>query len=198
MEKNYLYVVLTRTNTVISRLIKHFTKDEYTHASISFDKELNNMYSFARRNTYNPFIGRFKKEDINEGLYKFCDTLPGAIIEIEVSKEQYEKANELLDHFILNSSLYKYNYKGLWYNLLNKPITNDHRFLCSEFVYHILKESSIADFKISRNLVRPQSLLDLEGTIVYKGNLKEIKSQNITLDVKEIETNELSVISANQ
>jgi len=89
MEKHYLYIVLTRTNSTVSKLIGLFTKDEYTHAAISLDKDLNNMYSFARKYTFNPFIGRFKHENLNEGLYKFSKNLPGAIIEIEVSKEGY-------------------------------------------------------------------------------------------------------------
>jgi hypothetical protein len=162
---------------VISKLIQTFKHDKYTHASISLDKELNNMYSFGRRNTYNPFIGRFKNEDINKGIYKLCRTLPGIITEVEVSKEQYERAKELLEHFISNSDLYKYNYKGLLYSLLNKPLYSQNRFLCSEFVYHIFKECGIADFKISRNLVRPQSLLSIRGRIIYSGNLKEIREQ---------------------
>lgn len=175
MEKFYLYIVLTRTNTVMSRLIQILKNDAYTHASISLDKELNYMYSFGRRNMYNPFIGRFRKEDINEGVYKLCEALPGAIIEVEVSKQQYQKAKIILDHFISNSHLYKYNYNGLVHSMLNKPACNDYSFLCSEFVYYILKESGIADLKISRNLVRPQSLLNIKGRIIYKGDLKEIE-----------------------
>jgi hypothetical protein len=178
---------------MISRLIQLIKNDEYTHASISLDKELNYMYSFSRRNTYNPFIGRFRKEDINEGLYKLCDTLQGVIIEVKVSREQHEKAKALLDHFITNSSYYKYNYMGLLYNLLNKPANRDDRFLCSEFVYHILKESGIADFNISKNLVRPQDLVGIEGRIVYKGNLKEIKSQKNNRNTKEVEARDLAL-----
>lgn len=194
MEKCYLYIVLTRTNTVMSKLIRTFKNDEYTHAAISLDKELDPMYSFGRRNTYNPFIGRFRKEDINEGVYKFCEVLPGAIIEVEVLKEQYEKAKALLGHFISNSGSYKYNYKGLLHSLFNKPVCSDGRFLCSEFVYHILKESGIADLKVSRNLVRPQSLLKIEGKLIYKGNLKEIKSPKDNWNTKEARTRRLSAI----
>ncbi len=179
MERFYLYIVLTRTNTVMSKLIQIFKNDEYTHAAISLDKGLNQMYSFGRRKTYNPFIGRFKKEDINEGIYKFCDTLPGAIIEIEVSRRQYEKAKVLLEHFISNSDLYKYNYKGVMHSLLNRAVCSDDKFLCSEFVYYILEESGIAELKIARNLVRPQSLLDIKGKMIYKGNLKKIELPNI-------------------
>ncbi|MCT8977702.1 hypothetical protein N4T77_13965 [Clostridium sp. CX1] len=178
MEKYCLYIVLTRTNTVMSKLIQFVKNDEYTHAAISLDKELNNMYGFGRKNTYNPFVGRFRQEKVDEGLYKFHKNLPGVIMEVEVSKQQYKKAKDLLNHFIFNSNLYKYNYKGLIHSLFNKAECSETRFLCSEFVYHILKESNIADLDISRNLVRPQSLLDLKGKIIYKGNLKNIKSQH--------------------
>ena len=57
---------------------------------------------------------------------------------------------------------------GLIYNLLNKPVTTENRFLCSEFVYYILNESGIIDFNISRNLVKPQDFLKVDGKIVYQ------------------------------
>lgn len=179
MEKHYLYIVLTRTNSTVSKLIGLFTKDEYTHAAISLDKDLNNMYSFARKYTFNPFIGRFKHENLNEGLYKFSKNLPGAIIEIEVSKEQYEKATQLVNNFIENSNKYKYNYIGLIHNLLNKEVCYENRFLCSEFVYHILNQSSILDFNMSRNLVKPATLLNSKGNMIFKGNLKELKGSSV-------------------
>lgn len=194
MGKYNLYIVLTRTNTVISNLIHIVTNDQYTHAAISLDKELNNMYSFARRNTYNPFVGRFRREDINEGVYKFNENLPGTIIELEVSKEQYEKTKTLLEGFINNSDLYKYNYRGLIYNLLNKPVTTENRFLCSEFVYYILNESGIIDFNISRNLVKPQDFLKVDGKIVYQGNLREIRPSNNRLSIKDIIRSGIKVI----
>ncbi|MDF2843217.1 MAG: hypothetical protein K0R00_1643 [Herbinix sp.] len=185
MKNYYLYIVLTRTQTVVSNLIHIIKNDEYTHASISFDKELDHMYSFGRKTWNNPFVGRFKKENVNEGLYQYCHTIPAAIIEIEVTKQQYDSAKALIDCFISNSDLYKYNYKGLLYSLLNKPLCREYRFLCSEFVYHILKESSIADLDISRNLVRPQNLLEIEGKVIYKGNLKEFKLADNLLRTKQ-------------
>ncbi len=193
MQNNHLYIVLTKTNATLSKLIQLFKGDEYTHSSISLDKDLNYMYSFSRRNTNNPFIGRFKKEDINDGLYKLCDILPGVIIEVEVSIHQYERAKALIDKFIYNSSVYKYNYKGLLYSLLNKPSNSNNRFLCSEFVYYILKEIGIADFNISGNLVRPQNLLNIEGRIIYKGNLKELKCLNNDLSLEDMRANRLNI-----
>ena len=172
MEKRYLYIVLTRPNT---------------HASISLNKGLDEMYSFARKYTYNAFIGIFKCENINKGLYKVHKVLPGLIMEVEVSKEQYEKVQEILESFIANSHRYKYNYKGLLYSAFNKEACNDYRFMCSEFVYHLLKESQIADFKIARNLVRPQSLLNIRNRVIFKGNLKELESLDTNWNLGEIQ-----------
>ena len=194
MKKYCLYIVLTRTQTVVSNLIHIIKQDEFTHASISFDKELDLMYSFGRKTWNNPFVGRFKKENVNEGLYQYCNTIPAAIIEIEVSKQQYDSAKALLDCFISNSDLYKYNYLGLFYNILNKPLYRENRFLCSEFVYHILKESNIADFNISRNLVRPQSLLKLEGRMIYRGNLKKFKLTEDILKSRQSTTRRMQEI----
>lgn len=199
MEKYYLYIVLTRTNTALSRLIQLFKRDKYTHASISLDRELDYMYSFGRKKTYNPFIGAFRQENINQGVYKYCKTLPGVIMELEVSEDQYKDANVLLDNFIYNSDMYKYNYKGLFQGLFNKTGYYDDRFLCSEFVYYILNESGIIDFNIARNLVRPETLLDLESNIIYNGNIKEMKlwnnNINININTNEVPISQLSVVN---
>ncbi len=174
MKKYYLYVVLTRTNTAISKLIQLVRKDTYTHAVLALDKNLETMYSFGRKRTYNPFLGRFRRERLNEGVYKYHRVLPGLIIELEVTKKQYESVLELLNEFIKNSNSYKYNYKGLINSILKREVCYRNRFLCSEFVYYLLYESGIADFNISRNLVSPQSLLKLDGKVIFEGNLKEL------------------------
>ena len=127
MERFSLYIVLTRTSTIVSRLIGFSTGDYYTHAAISLDKELKNMYSFARKYSYNPFIGRFKKENINLGAYRFGESLPGIIIELKTTKEQYEKVLSLLEEFILQPDRYKYNYKG-YSGLTNRAVNSSDRF----------------------------------------------------------------------
>lgn len=172
MDNKKIYIVLTRTNTILSRLIGFIKDDEYTHASISLDKELKQMYSFGRKYSYNPFVGRFVNENLNEGVYCRHNKLYGLVMEIEVSHEQYEKAENLINEFILNKDLYKYNYMGLINCLLNRELCNDNRFLCSEFVYYILNKSNIVNFNISRNLVRPQDLLNIKGRVIFRGNLK--------------------------
>jgi hypothetical protein len=174
MDRYHLYIVLTRTNTLISKLIQLIKKDYFTHAAISLDKELNRMYSFGRVYSYNPFIGSFKQERINKGLYKRFDNIPAVIIEVEVTKQQYEKAKHLINRFITNKEYYKYNYIGLLYSILNRARYRNDRFLCSEFVYYILSECQIIDLNIPRNLVRPQNFLEIKCNIIYNDNLKKL------------------------
>ena len=174
MRNDCIYIVLTRTNTVISKLIHTIKHDAYTHAAISLDENFEQMYSFGRRSTYNPFIGKFRKEDLDGGVYNLCPALPGVIIEIKVTGRQYKKAKALIEHFTSKGDVYKYNYMGILHSFLNKPVNSDNRFLCSEFVYHVLRESEVVELGIPRNLVRPQDLLKIPGTIVYEGDLKKM------------------------
>lgn len=178
MERYHLYILFTRTKTTVSRLIYHIKHDKYTHTAIALDKDFNSMYSFGRKWTRNPFVGRFKQEHLAKGLYHNHKVLPGAIVEIEVSREQYYRVKELIEYFVAKRKALKYNYKGLIQGLLNREACYEDRFLCSEFVYFVLKESDVLDLQRARNLVRPQDLYETMindyGRLVYEGDLKEL------------------------
>lgn len=51
-----IYVLITRTNTLLSRSIRLATGAEYTHVSLALDRGLTRMYSFARRFDRIPFL----------------------------------------------------------------------------------------------------------------------------------------------
>jgi len=171
-----IYIVLTRTNTMLSKIIRFVKKDEYTHASLSLDKTFETMYSFGRKYTYNPFIGTFVTENFNDGIYGLHRYLYGKVLEINVDDSQYEKITALLNKFESDRNSYNYNYTGLLRSLFNVETHSEKNFLCSEFVYHLLNSADIADFGIHRSLVRPQDLLKLNGKTIYSGNLKNINT----------------------
>lgn len=72
MRKFHLYIVVTRTNTVLSRLIQLVKNDEYTHAAIALDMELDSMYSFGRKHTYNPFVGGLSEKPLMKEHINFA------------------------------------------------------------------------------------------------------------------------------
>jgi hypothetical protein len=172
-----VYVVLSRSQTLLSRIIHIMKGDRYTHAALSLDKNLEYMFSFGRRRASNPFIGCFRRERLDDGIYKFCSYLPGAVIKIPVSPVQYQNIVEQIEMFLLNSDVYGYNYFGLASNLVGKTHQVSTRFFCSEFVYHVLHQSGICDLKMPRGMVCPQDLMNLDGMIIFEGNLKKYRCQ---------------------
>lgn len=64
MTEKQVYILLTNTGSLLTKLIKIYTKKPYNHASIAFDRNLSEVYSFGRKAARNPFIGGFVKDRI--------------------------------------------------------------------------------------------------------------------------------------
>ena len=91
-----IYIVLTYTGTLLSKIIKTYTKDEFSHVSISLDEELKQMYSFGRLNPYNPFIGGFVHEGINTGTFRRFIKTKTEIYSLEVNEDQYNSIERII------------------------------------------------------------------------------------------------------
>ena len=85
-----IYIVLTYTGTLLARLVKAYTKKEYSHVSLSLDEDLSHMYSFGRLNPYNPFIGGFLQQSPLFGKFKRFHKTQSIIYSIVVEDDQYE------------------------------------------------------------------------------------------------------------
>jgi hypothetical protein len=167
-----VYIVLSQSRTWLSRTVKLFTGDQYTHSALALDESLEYMFSFGRRWARNPFIGCFKHESLGDDLYSSYSFLPGAVIQFPVSYETYRGVAAQLWRFLLDGHKFSYNYSGLIGNIAGKGRPRHTRFFCSEFVYHVLHESGVCDLQKPRYTVRPQDLLGLGGTLIFEGNLK--------------------------
>ena len=53
-DERSIYILLTNTGTLFTRVIQTYTRAPYNHASISFDRELTELYSFGRKHPSNP------------------------------------------------------------------------------------------------------------------------------------------------
>ena len=84
-----IYIVLTYSGTNLSKIIKHWTKDEFSHVSIALDEDLKEMYSFGRLHPYNPFWAGLVHEVPNEGTYKRFFRTKANVYSIEVEDHQF-------------------------------------------------------------------------------------------------------------
>jgi len=176
-ETRHLYLLLTKTTSIFSRIIAFFMGDKYTHSALALDKKLEKMYSFGRKRIHNPFLGGFTEEKINYGVYLFSPYVPCVVLELDVTNEQYENVKKDLEHFVANKKMYKYNYKTIYNHLFSTYHKSKYRFACSEFVYYVLQKNNVLNFDLPIAAVRPQTFLNrLSDKIIYKGNLHKYRS----------------------
>ena len=170
-----VYVVLSRSGTILSRIIHVITRGRFTHSAIALDVEMEELFSFGRRYDYNPFIGCFKHESLTDLHYR--RGRPGMIIELPVTQEQYERIRRRIMVFRRNPDAFKYNVPGLITSIFHRTFEGERRFFCSEFVYFVLNEAGVCDFGMTRGHVRPMMFVDADGTIVYEGELPRYTPQ---------------------
>lgn len=174
-----IYIVLTHTGTIVSKIIKLFTKNKYTHVSISLDEDMDEMYSFGRLNPYNPFIGGFVKEEIESGTFKRFKNTTSQVFSLEVTDEQYEKVSKQISKMYDNKSIYKFNIRGLALALFRKRQKRKNKFYCSEFVRYVLENSNIQKEELS-NVIKPEDFRKLsELHLEYEGLLRTYNSERI-------------------
>jgi len=169
-----VYIMLSDTGTMFTTLIKKYTKAPYNHASLSFDPELKEMYSFGRKNPLNPIHGGFVKEDIFTGTYsRFKDT-SCVIYRLKVTEREVTKMKRILDVFIKNDDKFLYNLLGVIGVSLKEPVEFSNSFFCSQFVAEILHRSGIKLCDKLSVMVTPDDFRDNERLeLIYEGKLFE-------------------------
>lgn len=184
-----IYIVLTHTGTTLSKIIKSYTKDEFSHVSIALDSQLQEMYSFGRLHPYNPFWGGFVHEYIDKGTYKRFYRTTTRVYSYEVAEEQYEKLKNNIKQIEANKEDYEFNIAGLVAVGFHKKIGKEKSFYCAEFVKYVIEKANI-----NMNLptvIKPEDFKNVEGLQeIYNGLLR--KYNETKLDVAKILIENLS------
>lgn len=184
-----IYIVQSMTGTKFSKLLKRITKNDFTHVSISLNKDLSELYSFGRRNLYIPIIAGFVHENINEGVFEKYDTYC-EVLELNVSSQKYNKLKMIIENYKESYHNQRYNLIGLPLMLLNIPYARKNRYACSQFVAHVLELSNIWSFGKSWTIVRPFDFYDISGLkSIYKGKLNDYSDFIINEKNKKISIN---------
>jgi len=167
-----IYIVLTYTGTILSKIVKLYTKKEFSHVSIALDTNLNEMYSFGRKNPYLALPAGFVHENKNLGTFKRFKRTKTAIYSMQVTNEQYERLQEIIWEFEQNKDNFHFNILGLITAMIRLKLKRERHLYCAEFVKYVLEKSNI-----KTNLpicVRPDDFQKIDGiNIVYNGILKD-------------------------
>lgn len=160
-------------NKLRSRVIRTWTKSEWSHSAIALDPSLEVVYSFSTQDDENgkSFMG-FNPESIGIWLNTDKESTV-AVHAVFVTEEQFRKVKDALNWY--KNHQYETSYDVL--NLLrivaqkaSDPLER-MKMICSQFVYSILNLVDIhlanTDFKAS-NLVTPEDLYRLDNPRIYR------------------------------
>ncbi|HHX59943.1 MAG TPA: hypothetical protein GX707_04265 [Epulopiscium sp.] len=169
-----IYIILSQTGTLFSKAIKWHTKDPYNHSSISFDHDLEAMYSFGRKRRYNPIDTGFIQENFDRGLFPYFPNARCCILEIPVTEAEYEIMSSAVEDFYSNKENYRYNLMGVISYTMGLGLTRKEHFFCSQFVSYILSNTSC--WSSNPALTKPIDFLKIPNQkIVFEGSITEFR-----------------------
>ena len=173
-----MYVLLIRSKSLPSLLIRMFTKAVYTHASLGFTEDCMQLYSFARKYSNLPLPGCFTTEKIDRGFLGKDPKTPCALYCVEVPTEVFENAQSEVEKMYEEQKKYKYNYLGLllcWFGIAK---VRKNRFFCSEFVAHTLKTTGALNIEKPPSLFRPVDFQGIQNlNLLYEGNIGGLRNK---------------------
>lgn len=173
-----LYIFLSRTDSIVSKIVRLFTKTYYTHASIAFDEELVFLYSSARKKGVKMFPSGPCQESLYRGFFGRDNHTPCVLYALSVSEEVYNKARAEVDYFMENIDDYKFSVLGVIACKLGIKWKRKNKYFCSQFVAEILKRSGAVDLPKDPCLTHPRDYQSLPNiTKLYEGTVGEIKEK---------------------
>lgn len=160
-----IYIVFSTTPYKIGKFIRFFTKERFNHISVSFDRNLDCAYTFARRYASAPFFGGLVKDSGTRYFYKNrCSEI--AVCRIEVAAETYTAMQNTCA--AMHKEEYLYNYFSVAGYIFKRRIFINQAFTCVEFAAYIL---SFADARINKSsFYTIDGLFDIyRDRVIYSG-----------------------------
>lgn len=171
-DESSVYILLTDTGTLFTRLIRCFTGAAYNHASLALDEELNELYSFGRKRPNAPWLAGFVREDVYEGTFRHFSDTQCVLLRLGVSAEQRNNVMAVIDEFQRKADDCRYNLLGLLAVPLGLEWKRDNAYFCSQFAAEALRLSGIRLWDRPSSLIAPNDFLEHPGfEVVYEGAL---------------------------
>ena len=167
-----IYILLTRSGTLLSNLVYAVTGANYTHASLAFDEDLSCLYSSTRKNGYTMFPAGPSREYLNRGVFRLRENVPCALYALDVSDEAYIRARRRAEHMMAHGSLYRFNVIGLALCGMHIRWKRRRHYFCSQFVSEVLEKSGAMELPKHSTLMHPNDYTTLQDLhCVYEGRL---------------------------
>ena len=205
-----IYIVLSYSYTAFGRIIKAVKGSKYSHAGLSTDSDLKNIYTFkfggmkktdSNGVTKKEFYDGFSDENLGAYLYNSKDALIDVLC-VFVNKGVKDKVTKVLRSFSRNKGKTHYAFDNILNILFSRAKKYDYpdsmNFVCSQFVDTVLKLANVDITNKSSNLVIPQDFANITKKNpkvykVYKGLARDFTNKKIENNIKALFNNHKAV-----
>jgi len=168
-----VYLLLTRSATLLSAVIHRFTNAPYTHVSLGTtfeDGAFGAFYSFGRKICRYPLPAGFIEEKLYSGYFGAHPDTRCTLIALPVSDEAYATIREQLTRMSERAEIYHYSILGVLLCFWGISLRRRHHYFCSQFVAEILDNSGAAQLPKPSALMHPIDYTDLaEAQLLFTG-----------------------------
>lgn len=150
--------------------------DQYTHAVLSFDIELNNAYDFQQHGA--------QRVDVDEASWHATKNLYVSVL--FVPSEDYDNMMREAQTLVDQSQNANYSFGNLIKAFIAKPSKADNTFICSGFVGYLLSMGDPKNIHRDYARMRPEDLellprayhvIDTKDINTYRQQIPEIRSR---------------------
>ena len=169
-------IIFSNNKTIIGKLVRFFSKYNYSHASFALNNDFSKVYSYARYYNCVCIPSGFKCENLSN----FFENSKGEIFTISISKEEYDKIVLYLNY--LKNKKPGYNYLELIMLKFNIGIIDGDKYVCSTFVAKILSLLKCITLSKEIHLYTVKDLYLLISSISKKSQKFYIKKHLLNIE----------------
>lgn len=191
-----VYILITFTKTAFGKIIRKATHGKYTHAAISLDASMNNLFSF---NADNSGQSGFTTESLKR--YNHDDECIMCVHVFFVDKIRLRKIKTKLDWFLLNKKSLHYSYLNCLTLLFNKVVELNNAMICSQFVDFLMKDIDVDVTHKPSPLVSPNDFYKIDDTNkniykVYEGPINKYNYKEIEKLVSKLQKTSKPIVES--
>lgn len=177
-----IYILLIRTQSLLSRVIHIATKEPYTHVSIGMASDCTQFYSFARRYARLPLPAGFVHESIESGMMARCKDAPCALYRLNVSQTSYRAIRRKFKRMLPVQRRFQYSVLGTFLCFFGIAYKRRNKYFCSQFVAETLNEVGAMKLTKLPELYHPVDFAKLpEMELCYEGTLGGLEKKRFCL-----------------
>ena len=193
-----VFIILQHSGALLGKIVKAVTKDEFSHACISFNPELTPIYSFGIKDNslFKGGHGLVIQQDGPQNMFYKEREVYYSVYVMYVNKKSYDQMQKRLNDEVIQKDKWKFDIKHLITTQFGIPSEKSKKFFCSRFVAEIIGAGRTLDKFAS--LHKPQDFTEYSDiTLVNHGNdFKKYNKKVTEKNMKKVRQGKFDEINA--